>query len=248
MTFPSAVTLVNVSITATLDAASRQALVSAVDMTLSTPAGSTNYLSDSIVASAGGGQSRHLVTSSQETIKSKLQTTFALSFFPQYVGNTNALYVYLSKRLQDAVSSGNFTKILRHISNQDKISSNIEYSSCLNITVGTPLITKTESNPTNTATNSKSSSSSGSTLSTAELSIAVAVVVVGAFLIIMAIYAVVRHYSKLSAKYKQAMEITAASLDDVPYSYPAFSQEYFTQNDVDLDKLNYIADVAETKV
>lgn len=246
MTFPSTVTLVNVSGTATLDATSRQALVSAVDMTLSTPAGSTKYLSDSIVASTGV-QNRHLATSSQETIKSKLQTTFALSFFPQYAGNTNDLYVYLSKRLQDAVDSGNFTKILRHISSQDKISSNIEFSTCSNITVGTAVITNTVTNPIDTTTNSESSSSNA-TLTTAELSIAVAVVVVGAFLIIMAVYAVVRHYSKLSSKYKQAMEITAASLDDLPYSYPAFSQEYFTQNDVDLDKLNYIADVAETKV
>ena len=80
------------------------------------------------------------------------------------------------------------------------------------------------------------------------MSVTVAVVIVGFLLLSVTAYAMIRHFMKRSAKYRQAQEITAVSLDDLPYNYPAFSQEYFTQNDVELDKLNYIADASETKV
>lgn len=246
MSFLSVVAVQNVSTSlSNLDFSSQQSIVDAIDVTIGAPAGSTQFLSavinNNILPSFN--EKTRLLVSVVEAFKVTVLTQVYLASFPQYVNDPQDLYRIFANKISSAVKSGNFTKILRRMSVRDK-SASTTFAVCSNVTVNSPAFTESSSGPAN----SNSGSNSGTTLTGGELSIAIAVVVIGVVLLGIVVYAVARYFTRQSAKYKQAMEITAASLDEVPYSYPTLSQEYFSQNDVDLDKLNYIADISETKV
>ena len=210
---------------------------------MGTPSGSTNYISDVILKHSSRRQV-HVLLSPFETLAVTLTTTVSFAYFPQYIGDPNGLYKKLSELLSRAIFSGNFTKVLRRMSKRDN-NNVLIFSSSSNVTLSLPAFSG--SNPTTPVQINSNTKHSG-LLTDSELSVTVAIVIIGVLLLAMTAYAIIRHFMRASAKYKQAQEITAVSLDDLPYNYPAFSQEYFTQNDLDLDKLNYIADVSETKV
>lgn len=93
------------------------------------------------------------------------------------------------------------------------------------------------------ASSTTAADSSGTkSISTSELSVMVSVIVVGVLVLALVTFSAVKYYNKLSRKYRQAMEITGDNLD----AYSSGPQNQFI-NDVDLDKLNYIADVSEVQ-
>ena len=108
---------------------------------------------------------------------------------------------------------------------------------CVNTTIGQMQEEVANFDPT---TSSPQVSPSGA-VGTSELPLIASVVVIGVLLFFLIVYSIRRYYVKLSTKYKRAMEITGIGLDDAFPAHP--SQDSI--NNIDLDKLNYIADISD---
>lgn len=198
------------------------------------PRGSTVYSSDSIspVASI-----RQLLTSPNGMIYAELKTSVSLGLFPALLGDVSVLYDLLSARLRRAVFSGNLTHTIRRLS-MSMGSAATSNAMLVNVTVGAMQEVSANYQPPNTAPQPPSSNS----VSSSVLPVLVTVVVIGVLVLALVLYYLRRYLKKSSTKYKNAMEITGSNADNLPHN-----AEHYLIDEIDLDKLNYIADISDVQ-
>jgi hypothetical protein len=170
-------------------------------------------------------------------IYAELKTSVSLALFPALLGDVSVLYDLLSARLRRAVFSGNLTHTIRRLS--ISIGSAATSNALLtNVTIGAMQEVSINYQPSNTAAKSSSSSAVDSSV----LPVMVSVAVIGVLVFALVLYYLRRYFKKSSAKYKNAMEITGLGADTLPHN-----AEHYHIDEIDLDKLNYIADVSEVQ-
>lgn len=234
------------SIDYTLDSYARGALASSVDIILGLRQGSSTYLNGTIV---------YLVVESVDTVvlASSVFTTFRLSTFPEQAADAPALYEELTSRLTAALYSGNFTaiynsqlrKALVAASKDESVLAAISTTSFSNVTFSPFAFVSPPSYSTvPTQAPSTSSEASAVSMSNAEMS----VIIVGAFLGIviigLCIFSIGWYVRRLFNRYHQKKCMREG--EDI--SCQGYGGDVSNRDDIDLDKLDYIADVMQSKI
>ena len=213
--------------------------MSAIDFTVDTVLGirigSTKYSNDSIIVAQ---------SSNVRSLQTALRTTVQLSWFPETAADPVTLYNILQYRLQSAIEDGNFTKILNYqllflqsssnnkscLLNSSALVSGVTFSA-VKFSVPVPSTFVPTSFPTRAP-------AAAYIMSNAEIS----VIVIGSFLGIVVlgliIFACSRYFTLMYTRYHQKKYLREGL--DI-----AFSSDDGKKNDIDLDKLEYIADVMQ---
>jgi hypothetical protein len=197
------------------------------------PRGSTHFISDSISPASLHRQ----LTQRNGVIYARLKTSVSLALFPELLGDVSVLYDLLTARLRHAVFSGNLTHTIQRLSMSSGSAATL-FAVCTNLTIGAMQEIAANYNPSKNTPQSPSSNA----VSTTVLPVLVTVVIVGTLVLALFVYYVRRYFKKSSIKYRNAKEITGSSLD----IFPNNSEPYLI-DDIDLDKLNYIADISDVQ-
>lgn len=210
------------------------AMDSTIDIVLRIKKGSTKYSNDSLSVAR---------SSKVRSLESAVRTTVSLSWFPEVAADPVTLYNILQDRLQSAIDNGNFTKIFNSqlllrtshstpcLLNSSAVVSGVTFST-LKFSVPAPLTFIPTSLPTRAP-------ATVFTMSTAELS----VIVIGAFLGVVVVglvlFACSRYLTLMYTRYHQKRFLREGL--EIAFS----SDDILKKDDLDLDKLEYIADVIQ---
>jgi len=218
----------------TFKAVNRVSISTSIDVAIGIPRGSTVYNTDSLLPYS---RRRQLVSGTSGVIYAQLTTTISMGLFPELNNDVSVLYDLLFARLNRAVYTGNLTSTLQRISKSTQ-SINTMFATCTNATIGSMQSVEANYNLNSSPKNENSK------VTTSQLPVMISIIILGALVFFLIVYSLIRYFHKLSSKYKQAMEITAQSLDDLSITGDRTREDF---SDIDLDKLNYIADVSNTQ-